>query len=149
MVLYFKNTEESFFFFSHGNCLLVSSFHSFGYSSISRFSFLLFIHIFHLLFFLLKLLLILHFLSALFSGLIILYLLQRDKNPSKKGCLEYDHLPLPMVRLQIWGVWSNTLLPLLQGPLWSEVIVPVKILSMSQIDLFKNYSYSTGILEAI
>ena len=40
-----------------------------------------------------------------------------------------------------WGVWCTLSLPLLPDPLWLVVqLVP----SMSQIDLFKNYSYSKG-----
>ena len=30
-------------------------------------------------------------------------------------------------------------------PLWSEVVVPVKVPSIGQIDLFKNYSYSYSV----
>ena len=34
---------------------------------------------------------------------------------------------------------STSSLPLLPGPLWLGVVVPVRILSMSQIELFNNY----------
>ena len=33
-------------------------------------------------------------------------------------------------------------LPLLLGPLWPEVMVPVRVPSLDQIDKFKKYSYS-------
>ena len=38
--------------------------------------------------------------------------------------------------LELWRIWSTQSLPLLPGPLWSRVIVPDKVLSMSQIELF-------------
>ena len=37
------------------------------------------------------------------------------------------------------------LLPLVPGPLWSAVVVPVNIASMAQINMFKNHSYSIGL----
>ena len=37
------------------------------------------------------------------------------------------------VLLRLWGMQSTPSLPLLLGPLWSEVIVPEKVLSMGQI----------------
>ena len=46
-------------------------------------------------------------------------------------------------------MWSSTLLPLLPGPLCHGVVVPFRVPFMSQIDLFKNDSYSTGIPETI
>ena len=39
----------------------------------------------------------------------------------------------------IWGVWNILSLPLLLSPLWPEVVVLFRILSVSLIDLFKNY----------
>ena len=39
-----------------------------------------------------------------------------------------------MVKLKIWEVWNIVSLPLLQGPLQ-----PIKVLSIGQIDGFKNY----------
>ena len=52
---------------------------------------------------------------------------------------------LHMVKFR--GVWSTILLPLLSDPLWPRVIVPVKVLSVAQINLFENYLYLIGILE--
>ena len=49
----------------------------------------------------------------------------------------------------IWGVWSASSLPLLPGSLLAEAIVPHGVQSLGQIDLFKNYSYSKGILDVI
>ena len=41
--------------------------------------------------------------------------------------------------LKIWGLSSNSSLPLLSDPFWPRVVVPISIPSMSQID----YSYFT------
>ena len=38
-------------------------------------------------------------------------------------------------------------LPLFLGPLWSGMVVPVKVPSIDQIDLFKNYLYSIELCE--
>ena len=40
------------------------------------------------------------------------------------------------VMLELWGMWSTPSLPLLPGPLWTEVVVPDKVLSIGQIELF-------------
>ena len=37
--------------------------------------------------------------------------------------------------LELWRMWSNPLLPLLSGPLWPGVVVPVRAPSMGQIDV--------------
>ena len=37
--------------------------------------------------------------------------------------------------LDLWGMWSTSLLPSLQGPLWPEVIEPERVLYMCQIEL--------------
>ena len=34
------------------------------------------------------------------------------------------------VMLELWGMWSTPLLPLLPGPLWSGMVAPDKALSM-------------------
>ena len=36
-------------------------------------------------------------------------------------------------------MWSISLLPLIPGPLWPRMVVPVRVSSMDQIDLFKNF----------
>ena len=44
-----------------------------------------------------------------------------------------------MVRLQFWsfrGMWSTPSLPLLPGSLWPDIVVPLRLLSMGQIELF-------------
>ena len=46
-------------------------------------------------------------------------------------------------------MWRIPSLPLLPGPLWPGVIVPVKVLSTDQIDLSENYLYSKGIFDII
>ena len=40
--------------------------------------------------------------------------------------------------------WNILLLPLLPSPLWSGVVVLVRVSSIGQIDLFKYHSYSIG-----
>ena len=44
--------------------------------------------------------------------------------------LEYDS------SLGVRGMWSILSLPLLLGPLWLEVVVPVRVSSMGQKELF-------------
>ena len=39
------------------------------------------------------------------------------------------------VMLELWRMLSTPLLPLLPGPLWPEVVVPDRVLSMGQIEL--------------
>ena len=51
--------------------------------------------------------------------------------------------------LEIWEAWKTPPLPLLPGQLWSEMVVPVKLPSMGQINLFKDYLYSVGISDDI
>ena len=41
-----------------------------------------------------------------------------------------------LVMLEFWGMRSTRLLPSLTGPLWYEVVVPDRVLSMGQIELF-------------
>ena len=41
--------------------------------------------------------------------------------------------------LTFWVMWSTPSLPLLPGPLWPGVVVPVIISSMSQIELFNHF----------
>ena len=41
--------------------------------------------------------------------------------------------------MELWWMWSTPSLPLLPGPLWSRVVVPIKIISMGQIKLFIIY----------
>ena len=50
-----------------------------------------------------------------------------------------------------WGssVLGTRLLPLLPVPLETGMIVPVRVSSMGQIDLFANYLYLIGILDII
>ena len=38
--------------------------------------------------------------------------------------------------VEIWGMWSTPLLPLLRGPLWPEAVAPDRVLFMGQIELF-------------
>ena len=41
------------------------------------------------------------------------------------------------------GITSS--LPLIPDPLWPWLVVPVKVPSMDQIDLFKNYTFLIGL----
>ena len=50
-----------------------------------------------------------------------------------------------IMNLQFWGEWSTPSFSLLWGPLWPYVIVPVRVHSMGQVDLFKYYPYSIGL----
>ena len=37
--------------------------------------------------------------------------------------------------LELWGMWSTPLLPLLPGPFWPGVVAPDKVLLMGEIEL--------------
>ena len=37
--------------------------------------------------------------------------------------------------LELWGMWSTPLLPLLPGPLWPRMVAPDWALSMGEIEL--------------
>ena len=37
--------------------------------------------------------------------------------------------------LELWGMWSNSLLTSLLGPLWPGVVASDRVLSMDQIEL--------------
>ena len=71
-----------------------------------------------------------------------LYHLQRCKTPNKRVCPGYDTKlsgsKVPV--LEIWGVWITTSLPLLPDPLWSGVVVFVRVPFMGQIELFNHLS---------
>ena len=52
----------------------------------------------------------------------------------KYGCLEYDvkmHL-----RVRLWRVWSTPSLLFLPGPVLPRIVVPARVPSMDQIDLY-------------
>ena len=40
--------------------------------------------------------------------------------------------------LELWEMWSTSLLPSLPGPLWLRVVAPDKVQSMGQIELLDN-----------
>ena len=46
--------------------------------------------------------------------------------------------------LEIWRVWRMLSLLLLPAPLRPRVLVSERVLSMRQLDQFKNYLYSIG-----
>ena len=75
-----------------------------------------------------------------------LYLQQRVKTPLRKECPRYVTKLHLVARLKLWRskMWSISSLILLQGPLWSGEVKPITVPCMSQIDLFKNCSYSIG-----
>ena len=43
--------------------------------------------------------------------------------------------------LELWGMWSIPSLPLLSDSLWPRMILPVRVLSMGQIELFNHLLY--------
>ena len=57
------------------------------------------------------------------------------QDPHNK-CPGYDIKPSDgeAPALEIWGMWSTPLLPLLPGSLWLGVIAPDRVLSMAQIE---------------
>ena len=66
--------------------------------------------------------------------------MQTGKTSTVKECLGYDtklHLNGEVPFFGDLGVWSIPPLLLVPGPLRSRVIVPIRMLSMDQIDLFK------------
>ena len=46
----------------------------------------------------------------------------------------YDTKPSPV--LDIWGMWSTLSLPLLPDPLWSGVVVSIKVSYIVQLEQF-------------
>ena len=80
-----------------------------------------------------------------------LHCLQRDKSYE---CSVYDTKLHLVVRLESWnsevfGVSLHCHYTQDPGSLWSRMVVPVKVISMAQIDLCKNYLYCIGMLETI
>ena len=43
--------------------------------------------------------------------------------------------------LKLWGMWSTPLLPLTSGSLWSEVVIPVRVPSMGQMEISNHFLY--------
>ena len=72
-----------------------------------------------------------------------LYPLWKGKTLLRKRCTKYDKTSDGEV--SVLKIWSIASLPLLPGPLWPRVVVPLRIPSMSQIDQFKDYLYSKGL----
>ena len=59
-------------------------------------------------------------------------------SPPKKKCSGYDTKQSDneaLIILEHCGMWSTPLLPLLPGPLCSEIVAPDWLLSMCQIEL--------------
>ena len=61
----------------------------------------------------------------------------RGIKPPPNECLGYGKAPV----LELWGMWSTLSLPLLPGSLLPGVVVPVRVLSMGQIELFNHLLY--------
>ena len=61
--------------------------------------------------------------------------------PPSNDCRGYDTKPShdEAFVLELWGIWSTSSLPLLLVPLWPEI--PVKVLSIGQIQLFNHLLY--------
>ena len=63
-------------------------------------------------------------------------LLQRGKTPPKRSP-RYDSEPSNgEVILDLWGMQITPSLPLLLDPLWPRLVVPVRVRSMGQVELF-------------
>ena len=72
-----------------------------------------------------------------------MYPLQRSKTlHGKKELVSSLCNEIAAPVLKIWAVWGTLLFPLLPGQLWSRLIVTVRVPSMCQVDLYKNYSHS-------
>ena len=68
--------------------------------------------------------------------------MQKDKTPFNKHpgyATKPSNGEAPV--LELWGMWSTSLLPLHSGQLWFKVIEPVRVQSMGQIELFNNLLY--------
>ena len=55
------------------------------------------------------------------------------QDPTPNECPRYDTKQSDdeaPVMLELWGMWSTPLLPLLQGPLWPGVVAPDRALPM-------------------
>ena len=44
--------------------------------------------------------------------------------------------------LEFWGMWSSPSLPFLPDPLWPRVVVPVRVPSISQIELLNSHTWN-------
>ena len=68
----------------------------------------------------------------------LLFLCRGVRPPQKNECSGYDtkqsNGEVP-VMMELWGMWSTSSLPSLPGPLWPQVVVPNRVLSMGQIEL--------------
>ena len=72
--------------------------------------------------------------------------------PQEKESPGYNIKLHLMVRLQFWRseeCWLLSSLTLIPGPLWLKVVVPVRLLSMGQTDLFKNYLVLISLFNSI
>ena len=65
-----------------------------------------------------------------------------EGNDTPNECPDYDtkqsDSEVP-VMLELWGMQSTSLLPSLQGLLWSRVIAPDRVLAMGQIELNRGF----------
>ena len=68
--------------------------------------------------------------------------LQRGKTSSLSKCPEYDSKPSDggASVLELWGIQNTPSLRLLSGPFWHRALIPVRVLSMGQLELFKGLS---------
>ena len=68
---------------------------------------------------------------------------------NKVSWVWYETASTSKTVLKQWRMWSISSLSLLPGPLWFRVVVPVRVPSMGQKDLFENYHYQIEIFKAI
>ena len=62
-----------------------------------------------------------------------------NNNNNNNECPAYNTKLQPV--LMLWGMWSAFSLPLLPDPLWFKVVVPVRVPSMGQLELFHHLLY--------
>ena len=84
------------------------------------------------------------FKNALLMRLRIYYISCRGVRPlPQRGVLDWT-----LYCIWWWGSqsgeWSTPSLPLLPGPLWPGMVIPVVFPSICQIDSFENYSFAKG-----
>ena len=70
------------------------------------------------------------------------YSLKKGKTTWKNACLGISHLTVSDSETPVLVLSSTPSLLLFPGPLWPKMVIPVRILSMNQIDLFANDCYS-------
>ena len=67
---------------------------------------------------------------------------ERERESDCHFFAEESHLfDVLRVTVNFWRMWSTPLLQLLPGPLWLGFVLPVKVPSMVQIEIFSHFLY--------